>query len=497
MAKGQIISGSFSAVIARQKYDEAFEIGELLIAENKKTKILMQVVDLCFGSQISQPNLELISGIRLEEGAGAELMDEKLRFYTLATLKNILAVQENKSAKIMPAVFSELREVNKDDLKFAVPENPLFMGYLRSGSKVLDVPVFLNGKDVLSHHLLIPATTGRGKSNLTSVMLWSIAEKDYAGVLVLDPHDEYYERLRSHPKKERIIYYSPSNVPAGERTLKINLKLVKPDHFNGIGEWTTPQKECLSLAYKKYGEQWVEMILVEKEIKNIQEATLSVVKRRLCDILNIRQSGKELFCEGVFDLNAGEAVIRDIVVELEKSGVVIVNTSSLSGRTELLIGSLIAGEIFARYRHHKMSGVLSGKPVISIILEEAPRVLGKDAIDSGPNIFSTIAREGRKFQVGLIAITQLPSLIPRQILANMNTKIILGIEMAPERQAVIESASQDLSDDNRNIASLDKGEAIITSNFAPFAVPVKIPLFRDFSKNKEEKKISFSGIKIV
>ena len=63
--------------------------------------------------------------------------------------------------------------------------------------------------------------------------------------------------------------------------------------------------------------------------------------------------------------------------------------------------------------------------VISIILEEAPRVLGKEVLEKGPNIFSTIAREGRKFRVGLIAITQLPSLIPREILANMNTKIIL------------------------------------------------------------------------
>jgi DNA helicase HerA-like ATPase len=78
----------------------------------------------------------------------------------------------------------------------------------------------------------------------------------------------------------------------------------------------------------------------------------------------------------------------------------------------------------------------------------------------------------------------------------MNTKIILGLEMKPERQAVIESASQDLSDDDRSIASLDKGEAIVTSNFARFAIPVKIPLFEEFVKRqgKEEVKKDFSGI---
>ena len=77
-----------------------------------------------------------------------------------------------------------------------------------------------------------------------------------------------------------------------------------------------------------------------------------------------------------------------------------------------------------RYRSYKASGELDKKPVIAILLEEAPRVLGKDVLERSQNIFSEIAREGRKFRIGLIAITQLPSLIPRQILANMNTKII-------------------------------------------------------------------------
>jgi len=167
---------------------------------------------------------------------------------------------------------------------------------------------------------------------------------------------------------------------------------------------------------------------------------------------------------------------------------------------EILIGSLIANEVLERYRYYKMAGQLDMKPVISIVLEEAPRVLGKEVLEKGSNIFATIAREGRKFKVGLMAITQLPSLIPRQILANMNTKIILGIEMAPERQAIIDSASQDLSTDNRNIASLDRGEAIISSNFVPFAIPIKIPKFEELVKKTKantggsEIKRTFPGV---
>ncbi|MEM2145069.1 MAG: hypothetical protein QW279_06895, partial [Candidatus Jordarchaeaceae archaeon] len=127
---------------------------------------------------------------------------------------------------------------------------------------------------------------------------------------------------------------------------------------------------------------------------------------------------------------------------------------------------------------------------VTLVIEEAPRVLGTDVLSSmGENIYATVAREGRKFKVGLIAITQLTSIIPRTILANMNTKIIMGNEMALERRAIIESASQDLSEENRTIASLDKGEAIISSNFTKFAVPIYVPLFEEYIKNFQSKTL--------
>jgi hypothetical protein len=154
-------------------------------------------------------------------------------------------------------------------------------------------------------------------------------------------------------------------------------------------------------------------------------------------------------------------------------------------------------EILYRYRGFKQEGVLEEKPVVSIIVEEAPRVLSAEALTSGSNIYCDIAREGRKFQIGLTAITQLTSIIPRTVLANMNTKVILGNELAPEREAIINSAAQDLKEDDRAIASLDVGEAIISSNFTKFAVPVQIPLFEDFIKRfndtKPKVKIGFVG----
>jgi len=220
-------------------------------------------------------------------------------------------------------------------------------------------------------------------------------------------------------------------------------------------------------------------LFFEQKPDELHEGTVAVLRRRMSWLLNLEARDNELHGKGVFGIETGVSTLSDILQDLEQAKTVIIDTSYFSGPMELLVSSLIASEIFHAYQSYKTTGELEKKPVISVLLEEALRVIGKEALEKGPNIFSTIAREGRKFKVGLIAITQLPSLIPRDILANINTKIILGIEMGPERKAIIESAAQDLSSDEGAIASLDKGEAIITSSFAGFAIPVSIPFFPD------------------
>lgn len=492
---GQVLSGEYGEILIRQKGDLDLELGELLVADgdksNGETKTLLQVYNLLYGSQINPKSLELLSGMKLE-GYGSDLgfMEANLRNYVLAQLKAVVSIRGGKARipKTLPRFFSEIRKIEKDDLSFlGKPENSLFVGNVRSGSKDLDIPVYLDGKEVLSHHVLIPATTGRGKSNLVRVMAYSVIDKDYCGLLIFDPHDEYFNGpgngrelgLKDHPKaKEKIAHYSLKPEPGG-RSLVIDYRKLKPWFFQGVLDLSSAQRDAMYTFYKNNKDEWVKDLLTmsaEAYPKGVKEESVGVLIRKL-NLVGLSARDGEMVCEGVFSAAAGETTLDEIVSELEKGKTVIVDTSSLPGETELLASSMITTRVFERYRAYKDTGELQYKPVVSVILEEAPRVIGKEVLEAGPNIFSTIAREGRKFKVGLVAITQLPSLIPREILANMNTKIILGIEMEPERNAIIESASQDLSKDGRNIASLDKGEALITSNFAKFAIPVSIPLF--------------------
>jgi uncharacterized protein len=499
--KGIIVSGEFGSVVARQKSGTSLEVGELLIIEEQNSKMLLQVVHLFYGSQLNQQNLELISGLQLEEDLNADLIDASMRNYLLAKLKTILLIEgmEVRAPKNLPKWASKVRAITENDLAHLASrvKNPLQLGLLRSARHKLKTPIVINGRQALSHHMIISGTTGRGKSVLMSNLLWELTGKSWAGMLVLDPHDEYYGRsttgLKDHEHKDKVVYYTPKSPPVGAMTLRINVQALRPKHFTSLFDWSDAQSDALGAYYRCFGKDWIEHIikLTLLPTSKFHESTLAVIQRRMLSILSISVHEEEIVPKGIFSFDAGQSTVSDIVRDLGLAKTVIIDTSQFSGSVELLIGSLMASAALERNRKHTKQDLLS-KPIISVVLEEAPRVLGKDVLEKGTNIFSTIAREGRKFNVGLIGITQLPSLIPREILANMNTKIILGTELKPERRAIIESASQDLSDSDRMIASLDRGEAIVTSNFLPFATPIAIPLFNPTINNINTKR-DFGG----
>jgi len=497
---GQIIGGEHGQILVRQKSDQVIELGDLLVGEAGGWKALMQVFNLMYGSQIDDKTLQMMSGMQLEGIAGrAEFMEKNLRSYVMAEVKVLVMFPPGggapKTPKVLPTFFSSVSLVKKEDLSFITkPECPIFLGKVRSGSKVLDVDVHLNGIDMFTHHVLIPATTGRGKSNLVKCMLWSMVGKHEIGALILDPHDEYFGRngpgLKDHPSaSDGVVYYSP-DPPKGGLSLRINLSLVHPGYMSGIVNMTEAQREAIWTLYNRYGDKWIEKLYTVMDDEKAQEmrvniATVMVLQRRFTLLFNLKVMEGGIYSKNdVFTTKGGENFIADVMKHLEAGRKVIIDTSRMDHSAELLVGSMVASQLYYNYKEYKSEDKLKNAPVITFVIEEAPRVLGGEE----QTIFGTLAREGRKFKIGITAITQLCSLIKREILANLNTKIILGNEMEEERRAIIASASQDLSADYKLLGALDKGEALVSSVFTKFAIPIQIPLFEDVVAKEGKRK---------
>ena len=563
---GQVIGGGFGQILVRQKAGAILEIGDILVLEERETgdNLVLSVFDLRYASQIDDKMHEMISGVTLEEEegppVGSTFYEPDIVNYVIASIRPLARVGTAPAGdgdvpvstpKALPPFHSTLRPVRSGDLAFLEKRNQdgLFVGSIRSGSEVIeDARVMLPVRDIFRHHVLIPATTGRGKSNLVKSMLWNVMDSGTrVGILVLDAHDEYYGKtgrgLKNHGRAaDRLVYYTTERrTLPGARTFSINIRAVEPRHFEGIVEFSDAQLRAIHGFYATHGEDWIAAIMGaagpgddaaavaaegphghsgsddygdapreagasnhdsndsnsdggsskggkgSRDSDSPARSTMSVVRRKLEMTLDIYTTGKKGRTmhsrNAVFDPDTkGASTVRDIVRDMESGKIVVLDTSQLNSAAELVVGSIVATSLLEKYKYYKTQGTLSQKPVTSIVIEEAPRVIGEDVLASkNDNIYATIAREGRKFQVGLVAVTQLASVIPKAILANMNTKIILGNEMKQEREALIASASQDLSSDDKNIASLDRGEAIITSIFVPFAIPIKVPKFEDLA----------------
>lgn len=569
---GQVIGGGLGQILVRQKAGATLEIGDILVLEEEKESghnLVLSVFDLRYASQIDDKMHEMISGVALEEGeegqpppGGSAFYEPDIVNYVIASIRPLARVGTAPAGdgdvpvstpKALPPFHSTLRPVRREDLAFLEKRNQdgLFVGSIRSGSEVIeDARVMLPVGDIFRHHVLIPATTGRGKSNLVKSMLWNVMDSGTrVGILVLDAHDEYYGKtgrgLKDHGRAaDRLVYYTTERrTLPGARTLSINVRAVEPRHFEGIVEFSDAQLRAIHGFYAAHGEGWIAAIMGaagpggggdaegpydysdggnyngdpreagsnnhddndssssssnnddanskggkgRRDSDSPARSTLSVVRRKLEMTLDIYATGKKSRAlhsrNAVFDPGTkGASTVNDIIHDMESGKIVVLDTSQLGSAAELVVGNMVATSLLEKYKYYKTQGTLGQKPVTSIVIEEAPRVIGEDVLASkNDNIYATIAREGRKFQVGLVAVTQLASVIPKAILANMNTKIILGNEMKQEREALIASASQDLSSDDKNIASLDRGEAIITSIFVPFAIPIKVPKFEDLA----------------
>jgi DNA helicase HerA-like ATPase len=99
--------------------------------------------------------------------------------------------------------------------------------------------------------------------------------------------------------------------------------------------------------------------------------------------------------------------------------------------------------------------------------------------DRESNVFPRVAREGRKFGVGLLAVTQQPKLLDDELLSQFNTFFVLGLADEKDRNILRSSAKQDLSALGPEIQTLMPGECLVVNLEAPFAVPALVLLYDD------------------
>jgi hypothetical protein len=494
-------------------------LGELYLYETETEKVLLKVVGFQYLSNVDEQFLAEIT--KEDEFAKPFRLTYTGSPVTLvAALKPLTMISGIKTTTVRVPIApgSTLRPVEVRDFTFLSDRSGMYLGNVRSGDRTIAAQVRLDPKKVLTTHILVAATTGRGKSNFLKVLLWSLMDAPSVGIVVMDAHREYYEVLKEHPKSlERLVSYS-TRPKGGERKLVVSTALVKPHHITGAIKLTDAQEReayLLSRGVKgrpdrllgrradysqtetAYGDDWIEALLTEEAITatdnvnaQMSRATLSRKLRRLLDV----ESNNSVFrmpSQVAPGESEGLNFTKEVRTALDDHKVVLVDTSMVGSDGEILLGNLITDSMLDFRISMKQLG--EKLEPVAVVLEEAPRVLGRD---SPPNAYTRVAREGRKFGVGLIAISQLISIIPDEILANMNTKVYMGMASDRERKAAIQNALNDMEGEEDELLRLDVGDAILSSTTFGFAIPIHIPPIEEIAHAFTQKEFA-TGRKLI
>lgn len=152
------------------------------------------------------------------------------------------------------------------------------------------------------------------------------------------------------------------------------------------------------------------------------------------------------------------------VTVLDVSGVPSEVLSTIVGTMLRIIYDTLfwAGEL-------SMSGM--NQPLL-IVLEEAHLFLPEGVDSSAHRTLSRIAKEGRKYGIGLMAVTQRPSEIDGTILSQCGTAVSLRLTNTSDRGKVESALPDDLGGLASLLPSLRTGEGIVVGEAMP--IPSRI-----------------------
>ena len=116
------------------------------------------------------------------------------------------------------------------------------------------------------------------------------------------------------------------------------------------------------------------------------------------------------------------------------------------------------------------------KRPLLIVMEEAHRYLGRDDASPARDAVQRIVKEGRKFGIGAMIVSQRPSEIDDTILSQCGTFFSLRLSNATDRSKVQAALPDSLSGIVDSLPVLRTGEAVITGEAAKLPVRCRITL---------------------
>jgi DNA helicase HerA-like ATPase len=290
---------------------------------------------------------------------------------------------------------------------------------------------------------MIFAQSGFGKTNLMKAMIYHMVSDTNYGKLIFDLNGEYAFRGRKtygladineqkirdnlvlYTDKKLLPVYDKKFINGGRVQINMHEHLSIGDILNFGAGFSEVMKSFLlyldenqsknflsnintyvtdpAQLHKDYSDFWAEMKKGSEEAS--AKKTIAAIRKRISFLIDDTKG-----------LHSKSSRLVENVFEYLKTGKTVIIDLSLKDNVEAsIISTILVRKLFENNKAHFTSQ--EDDKIVNAVLcvEEAQNVLSEEFVKSNANPFVRIAKEGRKFGLGLIAITQRPSAISEEI----------------------------------------------------------------------------------
>lgn len=425
-----------------------------------------------------------------------------------------------------PGLEDPVHFATAEDLKAVYPhegDKLLRIGCLAAAE---EIPVCLDPERLVLRHGAIVGSTGVGKTTTVATILQRLAQGGWpaANIIVIDPHGEYADAFGTHASVRSVLdtgdnqlqvpYWALSVAdimkvfigPQGGRTIPSRLnELIREarQQYASQSTWLTLDSGAITADTPipfNIKEVWHKIdsennetldrandptsVCVESEGN---PATLTPTQYKpysqgsarpfkgpshgdhgvIPDLLRLglRDPRLAFFREPEYDPKGGDDPLIEVLTSWLGNGkpVSVLDFSGVPAHaSELAIGVVIdlLFEVAVRSTLEN-EGIGRACPVL-IVLEEAHRYLGDSAAPIAHDAANRVAREGRKYGIGLLLVTQRPSELPGTALAQCGSLIAMRLTNSADQSRISAALPDSVSGLAEVLPSLRTGEAIVT-----------------------------------
>jgi len=444
--------------------------------------------DVILNEEIHDPNVvEKIKKIRAEKGETGR--------YLKARLMILGDAETFQRPRTPPSPGTEIYEADPEILSRA------FSCYEEDGVNVSipigrliahpEVEVHVNVNKLTSRHLAILAVTGAGKSNTVAVLTDGIVRLGGC-VVIFDMHSEYGSaKYGGHDPNIIKPKLNPWYLSAEELMVLMNIyeryhkqrslfrriyRIVKSRLINEIKK--------NSLVLPRISKAFVEEI--ENMLDELSKRGKVTIKNREDGSVETITADKSVaftlhdkFCafrdeyEDIISTEVGE--ITDYI---RCACANVIDLGELDENAADVIVSHTLTRLLIERKNHKLGLDAAIKWPLLAVIEEAHILAPENRSTLSKSIIGKIAREGRKFGLGLCLVSQRPKALDPMTLSQANNMIILRL-VEPSDQKHVQAASETLSNELlAHLPALNTGEGIIIGMMTNFPALVKINKFK-------------------